>query len=85
MEKSTPHCKLSKVKGLVEAGKARSTESALAGGAVLGLDFEGIVGVVMALAPADFYKSMTRRPPDLAGRVPAHHASRRGLSETDGH
>ena len=59
MEKSTPHCKLSKVKALIEAGKVRSTGSALAGGAALGLDFEGIVGVVMALAPADFYKSMT--------------------------
>ncbi len=59
MEKSTPHCKLSKVKVLIEVGKVRSTWSALAGGAALGLDFEGIVGVVMAMAPADFYKSMT--------------------------
>ena len=33
--------------------------SALTGGAALGFDFEGIVGVVMALAPTDFYKSMT--------------------------
>jgi len=57
MEKSTPHCKLSKLKGLIKAGKVRSTGSALTGGAALG--FEGIVGVVMALAPADFYKSMT--------------------------
>ena len=59
MEKSTPHCKLSKVKCLIDAGKVRSTGSALAGGAALGLDFEGIVGVVMMLAPSDFYKSMT--------------------------
>jgi motility quorum-sensing regulator/GCU-specific mRNA interferase toxin len=59
MEKRTPHCKLSAVKALVEAGKVRSTMSALAGGAALGFDFEGIVGVVMALTPADFYKSMT--------------------------
>ena len=59
MKKSTPHCKLSKVKALIEAGKVRSTGSALAGGAALGLDFEGIVGVVMALTPKDFYKSMT--------------------------
>ena len=59
MEKSTPHCKLSKVKALVEVGKVRSTGSALAGGAALGLDFDGIVGVVMALTPKDFYKSMT--------------------------
>jgi motility quorum-sensing regulator/GCU-specific mRNA interferase toxin len=59
MEKSTPHCKLSKVKALIEAGKVRSTGSALVGGAALGLDFEGIVGVVMTLGPSDFYKSMT--------------------------
>ena len=59
MEKRTPHCKLSAVKALVEVGKVRSTVSALAGGAALGFDFEGIAGVVMALTPADFYKSMT--------------------------
>ena len=59
MEKSIPHCKLSKVKAFIDAGKVRSTGSALAGGAALGLDFEGIVGVVMTLVPSDFYKSMT--------------------------
>ncbi len=59
MEKGTPHCKLSVVKALIEAGKVRSTMSALASGTALGFDFEGIVGVVMALTPADFYKSMT--------------------------
>ena len=59
MEKSTPHCKLPAVKALIVAGKVRSTLSALAGGAALGLDLEGIVGVVMALTPADFHKSIT--------------------------
>ena len=59
MEKGTPHYKLSAVKAMIEAGKVRSTMSALAGGAALGFDFENIVGVVMALTPADFYKSMT--------------------------
>ncbi|NWL80505.1 mRNA interferase MqsR [Pseudomonas taiwanensis] len=59
MEKRTPHCKLSVVRALVEAGKVRATMSALAGGASLGFDFEGIVRVVRALAPADFYKSMS--------------------------
>lgn len=58
MEKKTPHCKLTVVKGLIEVGHVRSTLSALAGGAALGFDFEGIVSVVMALVPADFYKSM---------------------------
>lgn len=59
MEKGTPHCKLPVVKALIEAGKVRSTHSALAGGAALGFDFAGIVGIVMALRPADFHKSMT--------------------------
>ncbi|MGO9774573.1 MAG: type II toxin-antitoxin system MqsR family toxin [Roseiarcus sp.] len=59
MEKGVPHCKLPVVKALIEAGKVRSTVSALAGGAALGFDFEGIVGVVKALTSADFYKSMT--------------------------
>jgi motility quorum-sensing regulator/GCU-specific mRNA interferase toxin len=80
VEKSTPHCKLPVVKAMIEAGKVRSTTSALAGGAALGFDFEGIVGVVKALNPADFYKSMTThadhriwqdvyRPTTLAGEV----------------
>ncbi len=80
MEKSTPHCRLQVVKGLIEAGKVRATMSALVGGAALGFDFDGMVEVVMALAPADFHKSMTThadhriwqdvyRPMTAAGRV----------------
>jgi len=59
VEKRTPHCKLAVVKTLVAAGKVRATVSALAGGAALGFSFEEIVAVVAALAPGDFYKSMT--------------------------
>ena len=59
MEKSTPHCKLSVVKAMIEANKVRSTMSALAGGAALGFDFAGIIGVINALTSADFHKSMT--------------------------
>jgi motility quorum-sensing regulator/GCU-specific mRNA interferase toxin len=59
MEKHTPHCKLSVVKTLVEAGHVRATFTALTGGATLGLDFEGMVSIVEALTPQDFYKSMT--------------------------
>jgi motility quorum-sensing regulator/GCU-specific mRNA interferase toxin len=44
---------------MVAAGKVRTTVSALAGGAALGFSFEEIVDVVAALAPRDFYKSMT--------------------------
>ena len=59
MEKSTPHCKLSAVKALIEAGKVRSTFSALAGGAAFGFDFSEMLGVIAALRTTDFYKSMT--------------------------
>ena len=59
MEKSTPHCRLPVVKAMIETGKVRSTLSALTGGAAFGFDFAGIVEVVLALTPADFYKSMT--------------------------
>lgn len=59
MEKGTPHCKLAVVKGLVEQGKVRMTKTALMGGAAMGFDAAAIVEVVQALAPGDFYKSMT--------------------------
>lgn len=59
MEKRTPHCKLPVIKALIAAGKVRATVSALAGGAALGLNFKQIIGVVQALTPRDFYKSMT--------------------------
>jgi motility quorum-sensing regulator/GCU-specific mRNA interferase toxin len=59
MEKRTPHCQLSTVKALIEAGKLRSTFSALAGAAALGFDFDGMIAVVLALTPKDFHKSMT--------------------------
>ncbi len=59
MEKRKPHCELSVIKSKIQAGKVRITLSALAGGATLGFDADGIVGVVMALTDKDFYKSMT--------------------------
>ena len=59
MEKRTPHCKLSVVKALIEAGRVRATFTALAGGAALGLDLEEMIGVVRTLVPEDFHKSMT--------------------------
>lgn len=65
---------------MLAAGKVRSTFSALTGAAALGFDFAGIVNVVAALMPADFYKSMTThadhrvwqdvyRPSTAAGEV----------------
>jgi motility quorum-sensing regulator/GCU-specific mRNA interferase toxin len=59
MEKQTPHCKLSVVKVMIEAGNVRSTKSALMGGEAMGFSFDDIINVVMALTPTDFYKSMT--------------------------
>ena len=59
MEKRSPHCQLSVVKALIHEGKVRSTFSALSGAAMLGFDFDGMLAVVLALVPGDFYKSMT--------------------------
>lgn len=59
MEKRTPHCKLSVVQGLVKVGKVRTTHAARTGANELGLAFSDMLAVVMALTPADFYKSMT--------------------------
>ena len=59
MEKSVPHCKLAVVKTLVEAGKVRTTHAARVGATALGLELFDMLAVVMALTPADFYKSMT--------------------------
>ena len=59
MEKRTPHCKLPIIKALIGAGKVRASFAALAGGAMFGVDFDGMLDIVMALTPKDFYKSMT--------------------------
>ena len=59
MEKSTPHCKLTVVKALINAGKVRATHSARMGATAWGLELSDMLGVVMALTPSDFYKSMT--------------------------
>ena len=59
MEKRTPHCPLSVVKALIEAGKVRTTQSARSGAAALDLDYRGMLAVIQALTPGDFYKSMT--------------------------
>ncbi|NML13606.1 type II toxin-antitoxin system MqsR family toxin [Azohydromonas sp. G-1-1-14] len=47
------------VKALVQAGKVRTTRSAREGAVALGLDFDAMLAVVLALTRADFYKSMT--------------------------
>lgn len=59
VEKATPRCKLSVVKAMVGTGQIRTTRTAREGAVALGLDFDGMLAVVMALSPADFHKSMT--------------------------
>lgn len=60
MEKGTPHCELPVVKDLVRVGQVRATASAYSGARELGInDLAGMCAVVLALTPADFYKSMT--------------------------
>ncbi|RBH52229.1 MULTISPECIES: type II toxin-antitoxin system MqsR family toxin [Pseudomonas] len=59
MEKRIPHCKLSIVKALVEAGQVRTTHTARAGANELGLELPDMLAVVTALTATDFYKSMT--------------------------
>jgi motility quorum-sensing regulator / GCU-specific mRNA interferase toxin len=59
VEKATPHCKLTTLKAFVGAGRVRTTRSAREGAVALGLDFDGMLAVVMALTSADFHKSMT--------------------------
>ena len=60
MEKNTPHCKLSAVKLLIEAGKVKATASAFTGARELGIyNLSGMCAVVMQLASSNFFKSMT--------------------------
>jgi motility quorum-sensing regulator/GCU-specific mRNA interferase toxin len=59
MEKKVPHTRLSIVKTMVGEGKVRFAGSAISGGAALGFDADGIVGVLMSLTSKQFYKSMT--------------------------
>ena len=59
MEKGTPHWKLARVKLLIDSGRVRVTKAAREGATALGLDFDGLCGVVRSLSSRDFYKSMT--------------------------
>ena len=59
MEKRTPHCELSIVRRLIAEGKARATFTASTSARALGFDLPGMISVVQALTPSDFYKSMT--------------------------
>ncbi|MHB8211626.1 MAG: type II toxin-antitoxin system MqsR family toxin [Acidithiobacillus sp.] len=55
MEKGIPHCKLSAANAMIEVGKVHMTANAMVGGELLGFDRTGMVDVVLALTPTDFY------------------------------
>ena len=59
MEKRKPHCPLIVVKALIAVDKVRTTQSARVGAIALGFDYPGMLAVISALEPGDFYKSMT--------------------------
>ena len=64
MEKRSPNCALSVVRELIEAGKVRTTHTARVGAVALGFGYSEMLAVVLALDPADFYKSMTTHADD---------------------
>nr|WP_155629449.1 type II toxin-antitoxin system MqsR family toxin [Burkholderia territorii] len=57
--KNAPHCKLSRVKTLIETGNVRLTTSAVLGARQPGFTEADAIGVVMSLDTVDFHKSMT--------------------------
>lgn len=59
MEKNVPHCRLPRIKQLLQAGKVRTTDSARSSANELGLAFAKMLDILMELKPIDFYKSMT--------------------------
>lgn len=60
MEKRMPHTRLHIVKTMIRAGLTAITHSALIGAARMGFcSRQEIFDVILALEPADFYKSMT--------------------------
>ena len=85
MEKSTPHCKLTVVKTLLDAGKFQVTRTARNGASALGFDYSGMLAVVAALQPSDFYKSMTTHADHTVWqrRVSHGHPVRRRVPEAD--
>ncbi len=60
MEEGTPHCKLSRIKALIEAGQVTATTSATASARMVGITtLQEMCDVILSLSSADFHKSMT--------------------------
>ncbi len=60
MEKRTPHCSLERVNALIAAKRIRPTVASLNGAKALGMDYPGMIKVILGLQRSDFHKSMTR-------------------------
>lgn len=59
MEKGTAHYPLWQVRELVTGKRVALTRSAREGAQTLGFAMSSLLGVIEALQPSDFYKSMT--------------------------
>lgn len=60
MEKQTPHCKLSVVRTMIQAGKVRATVSATATALEVGVvGMQEMCDVILSLTTRDFHKSMS--------------------------
>ncbi|MGH8226016.1 MAG: type II toxin-antitoxin system MqsR family toxin [Gammaproteobacteria bacterium] len=59
MEKRVPQYDLEVAQAMIRESKVRATKSALAGSAELGLDFQGMIEIVLSLTGESFHKSMT--------------------------
>jgi motility quorum-sensing regulator/GCU-specific mRNA interferase toxin len=70
---TTPTHNLAQIVALVRAGKVRSTRVALEGAAALGLDYDGMLAVIVNLPHAgSFYKTMESRQ-DLGHWMDVYH------------
>ncbi len=59
MEKRKAHYPLASVKSLIADGRVSFTMTAVAGGAAMGFDIDGMLKIVSSLAGKNLYKSMT--------------------------
>ncbi len=59
MEKGSPHYKIARVRLMIQTGEVRVTSAARLGATAMGLGLDDMLGIVLSLKAADFYKSMT--------------------------
>lgn len=79
MEKRKAHYPLAKVKRLVKDGCVEFTITAVAGGAAMGFDPNGMLDVVRSLENRNLFKSMTSRADHTVWHDVYHAGTRRGV------